>query len=1325
MPRGKPEAKDEMREKFISDLVKEVLGPRAGMREVIQESDEGSPLNEYITGVLAPASSQAAPEIDDEAAIPVEDVQDLDEETSDVDVDVRPFFSPALDPKRRSPTMGISFIVQSADRPRADVCLTWARYRRTQERQGAEWHRDPRHRILSVNLDSNQRVWLDGSGMETDPLSAEVSFHVMVRQDQKGVGFVSLYLVNRLRVTREQTLTAEHHIFQPQIRVVCHDGTSVLPCVPTGERSVGGDEESMLEFLYGNRPVYARGHLCSAIWRDIDPEKAPPSDIKPALQEYRGSQPFAWPDGELLQPHDRQRFSPPDLRSEFVPIYSITAPDLEWREEHGRKPELRAGELAEMWDPSRLRDALSPLADGYEKWIDSLQSSISLLPARHIPAADRSLSECREVLARIKSGIDILCSDPEARLAFCFANRAIDQQSRWSPRGEGLTWYPFQLAFFLMSIEPLVRRESSLRSVCDLLWVPTGTGKTEAYLAAVAFAIAYRRRHARKGIGPDRTGAGVAVITRYTLRLLTIQQFRRTLGVIVACERLRIHELTGWKRIGWRPAACPNKDNFLWGSTPFSVGLWVGGNVRPNFLTTIIRKGMRPVFGAIDILRGKETNQEGEPAQVLNCPACMTVLAVPEMGLQAGQHELHFVVHAEGGGGPARAIQALAGRKIQNVQVMDLATTEHRSSGFYTITIKAKSSDILKAHDVDALWENIDVHLKASGIAVALVPARASRMGYFLRTYVKESGNKCEYDFEVFCPNPACPLHEEWVGGAPLGWIHGTEPTPHVSATAIPVAFPDGNKPVTVNEAFRVKGPCVSDRIPIPALIVDQQVYQRLPTVVVATVDKFARVPFEPRAAALFGNVDHYHCVWGYYREHEHLSGGGAHPSPLGSRDTRNYQEVRPVEPPQLILQDELHLIEGPLGSLVGFYETAVDYLCNPKGDCPVKYVASTATVRRAEEQIGAVFARKLQLFPPHGLSSSDRFFIKEDEVHPIADESPGRLYVGICAPGRGPLTPIVRVWSRLLQTAWENSRNPDVDSFWTLTGYFNAVRELGGSRALYGQDIPQRIRHIAPEDPRRIPDEKGLELSSRTSSTDLPAILDILGKKYPSSPDALFTTSMFGAGVDIQRLGLMVVNGQPKTTSSYIQSTGRVGRSRGGLVVTFLRATRPRDLSHYEYFCGYHRQLHRFVEPVTVYPFAPGVLDRAMGSVGVFILRSMRGTSVEWHLDESAVSMATRRTSAPELATLPVLFAERAARQPLGRRPSRAEIQRRGESELDRWWAIAGIHPNLKYMEYRNPQNPVVLGDSEHVHAHLAVVYKSVPQSLRDVEETTGIQTR
>jgi len=250
----------------------------------------------------------------------------------------------------------------------------------------------------------------------------------------------------------------------------------------------------------------------------------------------------------------------------------------------------------------------------------------------------------------------------------------------------------------------------------------------------------------------------------------------------------------------------------------------------------------------------------------------------------------------------------------------------------------------------------------------------------------------------------------------------------------------------------------------VPALTVDEQLYRKLPEMIVATVDKFARMPFEPRVAQFFGNVERHHFIYGYYRKFLH-GVDGEEEDPPHSRYPNSRVDVSSLHPPDLIIQDELHLIEGPLGSLVGLYETAVDYLCSEAGSSP-KYIASTATFSRAADQVKAVFAKELSIFPGPCLKVDDRFFIRESEAHALDDRRPGRLYLGVCAPGKGPLTPIVRIWAKLLQTVGNlrASVSPqELDPFWTLVGYFNAIRELAGAVALYKQDIPQRVARIQP----------------------------------------------------------------------------------------------------------------------------------------------------------------------------------------------------------------------------------------------------------------------
>jgi len=1318
-----------MREIFVTELIKEVLGPRGGIYEILDES----PVSEYITGVLAPIVEKEyiPPEIDNEAQIPTEDTQTYEEEIDDIDVNTPPLFYPALDPKSKPSTMGLSFIIRS-EVPRIDVCLTWARYEGfIIEDNKPRWKRNPRFSIFTPELKSTI-LWFDNQGKQTDdPSRAEISYHLIVNSQKENCHFVQMYVVNRIKPKEGEMITADDHIFQPQIRVSCGNGTNLVPGI---RKTPQGEEEKELEFLYRERPFYSRGHLCSAIWKDIDPENHPDSNIQLDFTECVHDAPFTWLDGELLSDLERDHFSIPDVRTEFVPMYSIPYPELDWSEDYEQqKLVLNASELAEKWDSEDLIYALSPLVQGYESWINLLEKKVDSLKSPQNIIARKIIGECRTVCNRIKSGIDILSKDSDARLAFCFANKAVDTQWRWS-NNSGFKWHPFQMAFILMTLESILNRSSDFRTTCDLLWVPTGAGKTEAYLAIAALTVSYRRIKALKKETPEPTGAGVSIITRYTLRLLTIQQFRRTLKIMTACESLRVYNfLQKGKPVGWRPEKCTIRDNFLWGSTPFSAGLWVGGSVSPNSLWDTWG-GTENIPGALNILKGKEG--EGEPAQVLNCPACDTILAVPEMGLQQGNHEIHLIVSVSNEGLLRSLISELTGKVFRSITITyPVNVYPHDFKGYYTLTFQIKAATILGARDIDDFWSSISLFLQNNGCNNELVSARSSRPGYFLRNYIARG--KKDYDFEVFCPKPTCPLHSPWCGGAPTGWINGRAPsvfTPSPESTSTPF-FHDDNRPIDVQESFQYSNNLhIADRIPIPSLTVEQQIYRRLPTIIVATVDKFARPPFEPKASALFGNVQYHHCIYGYYRQYQPVSqqkDSNGHPSPSGSSQARLYQQLpHSIENVDLILQDELHLVEGPLGSLVGAYETAIDFLSGEGKDYPIKYIASTATIRRAKEQIQSIFLRRLQLFPPHGLDANDRYYVKERELHALDDTTRGRLYVGICAPGRGPLTPIIRIYSRILESVWQQRRQFAINTYWTLTGYFNAIRKLADARALYRQDIPQRMNRISGSNSRPISDERGRveELSSRTRSTDLPAILNMLDRPYPDSPDMLFTTSMFGTGVDISRIGLMVVNGQPKTTSAYIQSTGRVGRSRGALVVTFLRASRPRDLNHYEFFVGYHRQLHRFVEPATVYPFSPGVLERTVGPVSVFILRNMKGQTIDWYRDDTAPLMSNNRTSNSEVQTLPQIFENRGQLQPRFRKPPLAVITHLVNSKLDKWQMVGANRPELRYVEYamnRSPQAPVVLGDYQHKHAKKDVVYENAPRSLRDIEETTGFQVR
>jgi hypothetical protein len=410
----------------------------------------------------------------------------------------------------------------------------------------------------------------------------------------------------------------------------------------------------------------------------------------------------------------------------------------------------------------------------------------------------------------------------------------------------------------------------------------------------------------------------------------------------------------------------------------------------------------------------------------------------------------------------------------------------------------------------------------------------------------------------------------------------------------------------------------------IPVLTVDDDIYRLLPDLLVGTIDKFALLPWRGPVHMLFGRVDR-RCTRHGYRAPDLDTSGG-----LEERDRHNARDghpaaqtvdVTPLRPPDLIIQDELHLIAGPLGTMAGLYETAIDELSSWEvGGRTVrpKVIASTATIRRAEHQAQALFARRLEVFPPQVLDVERSFFAVETPV----SEAPGRLYLGVCAPGERLKSVEVRVFETLLAAAQKlfERYGGVADPWMTLVGYFSATRELGGMRRLVEDDVSTRLRRS---------DRRGLarryrleldELTSRVGAGDLKRKLDALRRTHIPDPpkgrasplDVVLATSMISVGVDVQRLGLMCVVGQPKQTAEYIQATSRVGRSGEGpgLVVTIYNWARPRDLSHFERFEHYHATFYRQVEPLSVTPFAARALDRGLTAVLVGLMRQASSTT-------------------------------------------------------------------------------------------------------------------
>ncbi len=373
----------------------------------------------------------------------------------------------------------------------------------------------------------------------------------------------------------------------------------------------------------------------------------------------------------------------------------------------------------------------------------------------------------------------------------------------------------------------------------------------------------------------------------------------------------------------------------------------------------------------------------------------------------------------------------------------------------------------------------------------------------------------------------------------------------------------------------------------LPVQIIDDELYRNPPTLLFGTVDKFAMMPWDGRIGAFFG---------------------------IGSNNRA----------PELIIQDELHLISGALGTVVGIYETAVDGICGQKGVYP-KIIASTATIRRAKEQCSVLYNREVVQFPAPGLDAEDSFFARETTID-YEKGIYGRKYIGIMPSGKTKAMTEIRMMAALMQKAYTMDLADEIkDKFWTLTVYFNSLKDLGKASTLVDDDVKDFIIRTANRmfTTRRLI-VRADELTSRVSTTELNETLDKLekieyskenmeAKQYASS--VLLATNMISVGIDVARLNVMLMVGQPKLTSEYIQASSRVGRSFPGLCFIQYDATKSRDRSHYERFRSYHESFYRFVEPTGATPFSKPARERALHAVLTAMIRQKE----EWKDDKDA----------------------------------------------------------------------------------------------------------
>ena len=359
----------------------------------------------------------------------------------------------------------------------------------------------------------------------------------------------------------------------------------------------------------------------------------------------------------------------------------------------------------------------------------------------------------------------------------------------------------------------------------------------------------------------------------------------------------------------------------------------------------------------------------------------------------------------------------------------------------------------------------------------------------------------------------------------------------------------------------------------------------------------------------------------------------------------------------------------------------------------------------------------------------------------------PGRLYLGIASPGRSPKVLMRRVWLALMGAAerayrnaggHRNHTNP-VDPYMTVLGYFNSLRELGGARRILEEEVQNTVKTYGMR--KRIGEPRGLfqdrktlsevvELTSRVSTDKVAQARHRLGlgAHEKGRVDSAIATNMISVGLDIARLGLMVVLGQPKTHAEYIQATSRVGRDdqRPGLVVTLLNVHKPRDRSHFERFRHYHETFYRSVEVSSVTPFSARALDRGFAGAMVGLARHSEAS-----LTPPAGVEELEAVRARVEAMLLEVFRERVNQQPLADETERAERLRSVRSRvvdlLDSWLKVVDDYQStntaVQYQKYEPlTARPLLreMLETEFESAHHRKFRAN--RSLRDVEPEVNV---
>lgn len=554
-----------------------------------------------------------------------------------------------------------------------------------------------------------------------------------------------------------------------------------------------------------------------------------------------------------------------------------------------------------------------------------------------------------------------------------------------------------------------------------------------------------------------------------------------------------------------------------------------------------------------------------------------------------------------------------------------------------------------------------------------------------------------------------------------------------------------------VQQFFCENRNCTFGRKAVPVELCDESIYENPPSLLFGTVDKFAAIA---------------HKVSTSNNEK--------------AKDSRRiFGTAAGFLTPDLIIQDELHLLLGPLGSAVSFFEGAIDQLCSRdvtlengnKITLRPKIISSTATTRNTELQIRALYDRSVNIFPKNGLTHDDSFFsfYKREKVDDKERYCSKRKYIGIMPTGRTQMTTqmrlaaIIFVHRAIFELEYGNEADFEkaADNYYSVLSYFNSLREVGKTDALFYTEYAKYTKRLFKRvlrygnlmDCFYSGDNLGkAELTSRLSGEEINGKFAEVEQRWEMAhrlpykdedgnwnkavvpPDYILATNMISVGLDVSRFNTIIMNSMPRNIAEYIQASSRVARSVKGLVLTLHNPFRSRDVSHFERFREFHEKLYYYVEPISITPFSKKSVQKYLPLYMASIIRHLMP---ELANNNAAAQINKDKLKEKAMEIVSRYFIERHERSQ--RLPNKLEkqllttiqlkdIEQLISSALDQWSNMATEHPsNLVYENKgvrRNDKTPLFTSPNDYEETKNASNW-TVSSSLRMIEPEAVLNVR